>query len=184
MKNSFFNYLLVIGLGTFLLACSDRLQVYSDFDPDIDVLEYKTYSWPDRAEIESRTNPLLYNELTDKRIRKAVDEQLLKNGYRQTDTSPDLKVHYHFVVQDKTIELLDNPHLDSYTPYWVAGGKNAYRFQEGTLIIDLMDSKTCNLIWRGWAVSVIEEYKTILSQTEIKEAVIQIFKNYPTHPRK
>ena len=173
---------MIMGLVISLVACSDRFQVFSDSDPDLDVLVYKTYAWPARTEIESRNNPLLYNELTDKRIQKAIDLQLLGNGYAKVDSAPGLKVHYHIVVNDKTITLLDNPHSDSYTPYWL-GGRDTFRYQEGTLIVDLMDAKTCNLVWRGWAVGVIENYTTILTEKEITKAINKIFRNYPKHPR-
>ncbi len=186
-STTFFNmakfHLPFAGLLMFAAGCSNQFQAYSDYDPDMDVRVYKTYAWPDRTEIEARNNPLLYNELTDKRIRKAVDKQLSMNGYVLSDSAPQLKVHYHIVVRDKINERLDDPRADSYSPYWLERGRNTFRYEEGTLIVDLMDATNCNIIWRGWAVGVIDEYTSTLSEQEITEAIHVIFKNYPKHPR-
>ncbi|MFM7430038.1 MAG: hypothetical protein ACKO1F_09080 [Flammeovirgaceae bacterium] len=45
------------------------MRVRSDYDKDINLNLYKTYSWLPVKEIESKNNPLVYNELTDKRIK-------------------------------------------------------------------------------------------------------------------
>src|SRR5436190_4772199 len=157
-RNGDLLFLLLFLLSLIIYGCSSQFEVFTDADPDMDVLIYKTYAWPSVADIESRTNPLLYNELTDKRIRKAVDERLATNGYIRNDSAADLKIHYHIVVKDKIIERLDDPHGDSFSIYWLENGKNTQRYEEGTLIVDLMDAKSCNLISRGWAVGIINDY--------------------------
>jgi hypothetical protein len=170
--------LLLIGILLAAVGCSNQFQAYSDYDPALNILAYKTYRWPGKAEMESRVNPLLYNELTDKRIREAVDQQLRKNGYRFADSAAELTVHYHITVKDKVIHSAD-PRMDSYSQYWMEGGRNTFRYEEGTLIVDLMDETNHNLIWRGWAVGVIDDNTVMLSEEEIKEAVSKIFEDYP-----
>lgn len=170
--------LLLIGILVGASGCSNQFQAYSDYDPAMDILAYKTYRWPTKAEMESRINPLLYNELTDKRIRAAVDLQLRRNGYRLADSAAAVTVHYHITVKDKVIYSAD-PRMDSYSQYWMEGGRNTLRYEEGTLIVDLMDETNCNLIWRGWAVGVIDDNTTMLTEEEVKEAVAKIFENYP-----
>jgi hypothetical protein len=57
---------------------------------------------------------------------------------------------------------------------------NIYSYREGTLILDLMDSKTNNLIWRGWAVSPLDSsYKPEEIDKLIKKAVAKIFNKFP-----
>lgn len=170
--------LLLVGILLAAFGCSNQFQVYSDYDPTLKILAYKTYRWPAKAEMESRVNPLLYNELTDKRIREAVDQQLRENGYRLADSAAELTVHYHITVKDKVVYSADL-RGDSYGQYWMEGGRNTFRYEEGTLIIDLMDASNRNLIWRGWAVGIINDNKTMLTEDEINEAVVKIFENYP-----
>ena len=56
---------------------------------------------------------------------------------------------------------------------------NIYSYRKGTLIIDLMDPKTNNLVWRGWATAAIDTIT--LEQTEeiINRAVGKIFRGFP-----
>jgi len=57
---------------------------------------------------------------------------------------------------------------------------NIYSYKEGTLIIDLMDNKTKNLMWRGWAVRDIKEsYSPKEVEELIEEVVSKIFRKFP-----
>jgi hypothetical protein len=41
-----------------------------------------------------------------------------------------------------------------------------------------MDSRNCDLIWRGWAVSVLDDDKLITEEL-VDRAVKEIFKTFP-----
>jgi Domain of unknown function (DUF4136) len=56
---------------------------------------------------------------------------------------------------------------------------DVYQYREGTLIIDLMDAKNNNLIWRGWGTSVLNSNDIDLTEAEISEAVYKILKEFP-----
>src|SRR5687768_8879982 len=64
-----------------LVACSPEIQVRTDFDPDYDLWTFKTFDWGQKVNIEEGRNPLHYNELNDKRIKSAVQDQLTSRGY-------------------------------------------------------------------------------------------------------
>lgn len=148
-----------------LFSCSNELRVYSDWDRDYDVNKFQTYSWPSRTDLESKNNPLFYNELNDKRIRNAVDIQLKAKGMTRVDENADLVVHYHIVVEDKTAVTTDP--YGFYGPYW--GRSSLYQYNEGTLIIDFMDRKSNSLVWRGWATSILDNnYNEIREETLVK----------------
>jgi hypothetical protein len=162
-----------------LIACSPQIQVYTDFDPDYDLWTYKTFDWGQKVNIEEGKNPFHYNELNDKRIKSAVQDQLTSRGYILTSTQPDLILHYHIIVKDKSV-LVTQPYVYNYSSYWTRMETNIYSYREGTLILDLMDSKTNNLIWRGWAVSPLDSsYKPEEIDQLIKAAVAKIFKKFP-----
>jgi hypothetical protein len=169
-------------LGFFLLlmvACSPEIQVHTDFDPDYDLWTFKTFDWGQKVNIEEGRNPFHYNELNDKRIKSAVQDQLTKRGYLQTDTAPELTLHYHIIVKDKSVFVTESYDY-SYSAYWMRMETNIYSYREGTLILDLMDSKTNNLIWRGWAVSPLDSsYKPEEIDKLIKKAVAKIFNKFP-----
>jgi len=166
--------LLLIGWG-----CGPQLQVYSDYDPSYDLKNYTTFNWGPKINIEAGNNPLYYNELNDKRIKGAALQQLTARGYRFEEGSSDLVVHYHIIIDDQTIIVTDPPGYE-YGPYWLRMQTNIRQYQEGTLIIDIMDSHTNNLIWRGWATSAIDmHYSPDHTEVLIKKAVDKIFKKFP-----
>jgi hypothetical protein len=162
--------LMIVVAASFLLFevnCSNQISVRSDYDRDVNLVIYKTYAWLPEKEIESKNNPLLYNELTDKRIRKAVELQFQAKGIPFDEENPDFHVHYHIIVENR----------------WTRSQMYVYQYQEGTLIIDLMDAKNNNLIWRGWATEVLNNRNLQLTEKEIAEAVYEILKEFPPKRR-
>jgi len=159
-------------------GCSNKISVKSDYDKDVNLAIYKTYGWLPSKEIESKNNPLLYNELTDKRIKKAVETQFQNKGIQQADKA-DLRVHYHIIIDNKSV-VRPNTYGYNYSDYWMRNQVDVFEYREGTLIIDLMDSKNNNLIWRGWGVSALGLNSESLSEEEINDAVVAILKEFPT----
>lgn len=176
MKTKFVTCALITIL---LSACGTGLHVYSDFDKDANITDYKTYSWLTREEIEQKgTNPLYYNELNDKRIKQAVYDQMKKKGFTYKNELQPLEVHYHIVVEDKTVSISE-PLEYVYGPTWPAKRTRFYPYQQGTLIIDLMDTKNKTLVWRGWATGAIEESVSKNPEQAIQKAVAKIFTLFP-----
>jgi hypothetical protein len=176
MKKVFF---LLVAIFT-LSSCGPSIRVFSDYDKNVPVTSYKTYSWLDEKAIEGKgTNPLYYNELNDKRIKSAVDTEMGAKGYQWVENSGELMLHYHIVVEDKTSVTTNHWGINYYSPYWVNRQVNVYQYREGTLIIDLMDEKTNALVWRGWATDVITQSAKKDPQTAIIKAVQAIYKKYP-----
>lgn len=168
---------------TFLLllilsACSHELRIYTDFDRDIEIHRLPNYQWLDAKSIESRNDPIHVNELTGKRIKAAVDKQMYQKGYTRSDSGAQIVVHYHITVENR-VAFRPEPLGYNYSRYWVENRSDAYRYREGTLILDFMDSRNCDLIWRGWAVSILDDNKPV-DEELINQAVEEIFMAFPT----
>ena len=181
------NKLSIVALLLLCWACGPKLRVQSDYDPAYNLKNYTTFNWEPKINIEAGNNPLYYNELNDKRIKGAVLQQLTGRGYSFDEGTSDLVVHYHIIIDDQTVIVTDPPGYE-YGPYWLRMETNVRQYQEGTLIVDVMDAKTNNLIWRGWATSVIDmHYSADDAEALIKKAVDKIFKKFPkestTSPR-
>ncbi len=164
-----------------LTGCSPQFRVYSDMDPDYDLWTYKSFDWGKQVDIEAGRNPLQYNELNDKRIRTAVQEQLQARGYVSVKDESELIIHYHIIVDNKSVVTPD-PYGYRYSSYWMRSGVNVYHYREGTLILDLMERSTKNLIWRGWAVANIDEIDPQHVDQVIRQAVEKIFLKFPAKP--
>jgi len=176
MKTQIILYsIVIVGLS----GCS-TMKVYSDFDRDISVKNYSTFGWPESKQLETKNNPLYYNELNDKRIKNEVESQLKSKGYQFEATNPQLKIHYHIVLENHTAINTD-PYGYNYGPYWLTRNVNVYEYREGTLIIDLMDTKTNNLVWRGWAVNFLDEDRPDQMEGQFNTAIRKIFEKFPKH---
>lgn len=169
-------------IAIILTGCSPQIRVYSDYDPDYDLWAYSTFDWGQKVNIEEGRNPLHYNELNDKRIKLAVQEQMAAHGYQLTCDTPELIMHYHIIVDDQSV-VTTEPLGYRYGPYWTSMNTNVYSYLEGTLILDLMDTKTKNLVWRGWAVTPIDNVNPEKVEPLIKAAVEKIFRNFPDRPK-
>lgn len=159
-------------------SCS-TMKVYSDFDRDLSVRNYATFGWPEAKQLEAKNNPLYYNELNDKRIKNEVGALLKSNGYRADETNPELKIHYHIVLEDRA-PINPDP-FGYYGQDWINRNVNVREFREGTLIIDFMDAKTNNLVWRGWAVNFLDEDNPDQLEAQFNKAIRKIFEKFPKH---
>lgn len=166
-----------------LAGCSPQIRVFSDYDPDYDLWTYSTFDWGQKVNIEQGKNPLHYNELNDKRIKLAVQEQMAAHGYRLTCDNPDLILHYHIIVDHQSV-VTTEPLGYRYGDYWTRMNTNVYSYREGTLILDLMDTKTDHLVWRGWAVTTIDNVNPEKVEPLVKAAVEKIFRKFPDRPKK
>lgn len=158
-------------------ACSSEIVVRTDFDRSVSVQKLTEYAWLAQHDIESRNNPLLYNELNDKRIKDEVNRQLTAKGYVLSEAAPKFLVHYHITVEERSVV---RPEEFGYTygKYWLEHRTDLIRYAEGTLIIDIMDATNCALLWRGWATSVLDDSR-VMNEELLMRAVRDIFKRFP-----
>jgi hypothetical protein len=172
------------GILLILAGCSPQIQVHSDFDPDYDLWTYRTFGLGPKVDIEKGKNPLHYNELNDKRIKNAVAHELTARGYVMKEEQPDLVLHYHIIVDDQSV-IATEPYGYLYGPFWMRMDTHIYSYREGTLILDLMDSETNHLVWRGWAVSPVDRsYTSAELDKLVKKAVARIFRKFPARSGK
>jgi hypothetical protein len=159
------------------LACSNEIVVRTDFDKSVSIQKLTEYKWHEQRDIEAGNNPLYYNQLNDKRIKDEVDRQMMQKGYVLSDTDPQILIHYHIAVEERSIVRPEESGY-SYSRYWLDRQVNLIRYAEGTLIIDFMDVTNCHLIWRGWATSILDDSRT-MNETLLRKAVDDIFKRFP-----
>jgi hypothetical protein len=163
-----------------LVAGCSSVSVSHDFDRQTDFANLRTYGWISAPESTSENvqRELEKNSLVEGRVKMAVNRQLAAKGLRETTQDPDFLVAFHTGVQDKT----DVQSWGYGYGYWGmrGGGVSTIHYQEGTLILDFIDPKSDNLIWRGVGKKVVSE-KTTPEKSEkvINQAVEEILKKYP-----
>jgi hypothetical protein len=180
---SSFRKTLTVLLFTLLITVSANAQKVSvGADPGVDLTKYKTYGWSNIASA---------NPLTHETVVSAIDAELAAKGLRKVDTDPELTV----VVFGSTAS-----DVHASNPSWapalnsiatgVAAGSQSFLITKGTLVVDLVDTKTKNSVWRGQATDTLDhgptgdkvkDAKNV--EKPIKNAVKKMFKQFP-HPKR
>lgn len=177
-------------LGLLLTGCA-TMTIRSDYvDPGKDFSALRTYATESAIPKDDKE----ISEFVRENIREAVDKTLQEKGYIPAQAAGcDFLVRYQLTVEDKTETLnLGQP----YTPVDIKGGMvqvdrtwQAYnrvekieslRYEEGTLILDVMDPVTKKLSWRRSANAAIDRGanpKRI--EIKIQEAVARILETFP-----
>ena len=155
--------------GLILLSACVSYQATYDYDPQYSFKGLKTYSWIEDPAVTAQS------ELIEKHIRKAVENKLTEMGYSRATASPDFRIAMLLGRENKT-EL--TPLGYSYGSWY--GAVNVYQYEEGTFVLDFVDTNTNSLVYRG---VVRAELKHNVNpderQQRIKKAVDKVLKYFP-----
>jgi len=125
--------------------------------------------------------PFASNSLLDKRMRAAVTSKLRARGYRYEEGgNSDFRLNYHVMFKDKLAGSgSDFGYTGRYRRGAFSSGFNwsVRQYQEGTIIIDVIDRAKDQLVWRGWSVSRNRDGN--YDDAEINRAVNQILMRFP-----
>jgi hypothetical protein len=138
-------------------GCLAPIAVGSHLQPAADFSEYRTFAW-EPADAQPASDPRLErNPIFTDHMYGAVERQLAVRGIEFTDSAAraDLLVHYHTAV----VERLDvePPGGASSSCPTAACGNAVVDFEQCTLVLDLVDARTRQLVWRGWSEHRLED---------------------------
>lgn len=178
----------LLSLILLVSACTNRPNVTTDYDTGYSFAALKTFVVVEAT--QDSTENLLISPFTFSHTQRVVEEELSQR-YRLTDEGePDFKVHYHIVFEEK----LDPGTYDSlygfsyygrgyrYFPppsiHRTYGGPRVY--QQGNLIIDIVDGKTQKPIWRGVSEKRLRHHLTPQQQRDVlTNAVHEVLMSFP-----
>jgi len=158
------------------LGAAFAQQIKTDFDHQANFSQYKTYSW---QEIKPA------NSLWDARIKTAVEAQLAAKGWTQVDSGGDVAIVAIKTTQtQKSLQTF----YDGFGGGWgwrrFGGGgfgestTTEQNYKEGTLVVDMYDAKTKQLIWRGSAEDTLSS-KADKNEKNLDKGVAKMFKKFP-----
>lgn len=102
-----------------------------------------------------------------------------------TSGNPDFLIAQHIGRKDQVQVTSYGYGYGSNIGYWGSGGVSTYEYEEGSLILDFVDAKSNEMIWRGVAKGDVNRVNTPeKSEKIIDEAVHDILINYPPKPKK
>ena len=147
--------------------------VRTNFMPGTDFAKYHTYKWVD---IKGGAHP---NQIVDAQIKQSVDSQLASKGLTKTEgDNADLYVGYQVAVDQEK----------QWNAYGMGGGvrfggmgtATSSTINVGTLVLDMYDPATKQLVWTGSASKTIDpSSKQEKNQKNLDKAMEKLLKNYP-----
>jgi hypothetical protein len=151
-------------------------EVKTDYDRGANFAQYKTYCW----EHVKTKDPLDVD-----RIKSAVNAALSAKGWTQVDSGGDVSV---IAIQMTKDQQALSTFYDGFGGGWgwrrFGGGgfgeatTTTETYKVGTLVVDLFDTKTKQLIWRGSSSDTLSNN----SEKNIKnldKGVDKMFKKFP-----
>jgi len=161
------------------LGAAFAQHVTTDFDHQANFSQYKTYSW------QRIKDP---NPLWDARIKNAVDAQLAAKGWTQVDSGGDVAI---VAIKTTKTERTLQTFYNGFGGGWGWRGFGGFGdsttteqdYKEGTLLIDMYDAKTKQLIWRGSAEDTLSD-EAAKNEKNLDKGVAKMFKKFPPEPAK
>lgn len=159
-----------------LVSCS-TISVNQDYDPEYDFSKLKTYGFIPLASESG------IDQLSADKLGAAIKNELDAKGYTVSDKA-DFGIALMFSSKTKT-------NIQSYGygygyGYWGrpgmygTGGVDVTQYDEGTLVIDIIDMAEQKLVWRGIGSGAMEQSPTVEERTEnINNAVNKILAQFP-----
>jgi len=159
-----------------MLGTAFAQHIKTDFDHQANFSQYKTYSW---QEIKPA------NSLWDARIKNAVDAQLAAKGWTQVDSGGDVAVvAMKSSKTQRTLQTFYNGFGGGWGWRRFGGGgfgdstTTEQDYKVGTLVIDLYDANTKQLIWRGSAQDTLSDQAS-KNEKKLDKGVAKMFKAFP-----
>lgn len=182
---------LLITLLLFSLTGCSSLSVNYDYNQKLDFSAYKTYNWLPFPK-DMQVDPL-----NRARFTTAVNNNLADKGFTQTTSQADFLIATHYGKESK-VDITNWGY--SYAPnnyyggygyryagrggyaggYGASSGVSVYEYEQGTLILDFIDAKSKQLIWRATAKGIVNPESTPDKQTQkVNDAVKEILDSFP-----
>jgi hypothetical protein len=164
---------LVLLLGTVAAHAGLKVDVLYDHKADFSV--YRSYRWETGPEDDS---PMA--SMVDGRIKATAKAELEKKGLHEVapGEEPDLLLTYYGGIEDTLLLEGVRYELAPHVVWTGAAPLEATRdYQVGSLILDMVDAETEQVVWSGVAVARMATRSKLREQVE--KAVRKVLKRFP-----
>ena len=160
-----------------LAATASFAQVKTDYDRGTDFSQYKTYSW---EKVQTQ------DQLWVGRIKEAVNAALAGKGLTQVPSGGEISIVAIEMSQNQ--QRLDT-FYNGFGGGWRWGGgfgdatTTVDNYKVGTLVVDLFDTSTKKLIWRGSSSDTLSD-KSDKNIKNLDKGVQKMFDHFPPGEKK
>jgi len=182
--------------GLLLAGCASVAHV--EKDDSVNFSNYRTYTWVDARDSKDDSTKTKVSDLTERKIKEAVNAELAKTGWKESKHRPDVLISYDVVVDRGVKEDADPVYSMPFTRYvynpynrrwfsiyypseFMGYDRNQRSVREGTVTISVIDAKTEKTVWQGWTTDEVNSKN--LTSKEIQNAVKSIFRKFDVAKR-
>lgn len=189
------NLILILLIGGILMGCGPRVATQKTTSKDLSI--YDTFAYLPNSNVNAEGLQVSSGDVS-RTVIEAVNRNLRQEGYRLDRENPDLLALIDVETDTEVTTTTDpvyatypytagigtiNPVYNDYYYAGYAGFDNiigydtdAYTYEEGTVVISLIDRETRNTVWKGVASESVSGQANIQA---IQELVNAIFEEYP-----
>jgi len=177
--------LLPLALGA-LAACTPY-SVTFDYDNHAAYASYKSFDWYAASKRAQGKADGVENPIMDRRVRSAVEGQLAAKGFKlEKAGEPDFLVTYYPAYRHGTVYTTTGFGGGWWRPWGYGVGTQfteARNFREGSIILEIVDGKTNQLVWQAvaeGALTGLEDPED--ADQQVGAAVKKMLSRFPPPP--
>ena len=183
--NTKFSYILTALIVLALSACSG-IPTSQDFEQGFDFSTLKTFAW--EANEEGQWGIADSNELVDRRLRSAIENTLTARQFSQVDAAKaDFLVLYNVVVDQRIRSSnvsggvsVGRSRRGRHGSIGISTGSQIRTYEQGTLLIDVIDVAGDKLVWRGTSSQALPDLSDPQRLTDhINATVAAVLEQFP-----
>jgi hypothetical protein len=166
----------LIGMMILFASTVSAQQVKTDYDRSANFGQYKTYSW---EQVKTK------DALDVDRVKSAVNAALAAKGWSQVDSGGDVSVIAVETTQnEQSLDTFYNGFAGGWGWRRFGGGgfgeatTTTETYKVGTLVVDLFDTKTKQLLWRGASSDTLSN-NSDKNIKNLDKGVEKMFKKFP-----
>ena len=184
----------ILALTTAVVHAGVKVKV--EFDKEYDFSKVRTYGWhPDGAGevkllMREGGDPEQIRVRWEPTIKDAVEKELTKRGLvPATSGVPDLYLNYYFLSGPNSESQYRGQFIGAIPPWGVPDFEMTTSslkiFEQGTLILDLIDGPKRQIVWRGIGEAKVDRQRTpVEREKRIREAMAELLKKFPPKSNK
>lgn len=172
-------------LSAFIAAPCLAAKPQIQWDPNYDFGTLETFQWSETPEVSIQSSdPFLHEHIIN-----AIEFQLTSHGLREVDSDADVRVTYHMSI-DSDVRLqstsvgygFGNYGMGSWGYYGYGMGGPVYtdtrvvEINRGTLMVDIWDDASNELIWRGQVQDISVSDNPEKFQRNVEKAIKKMAK--------
>jgi hypothetical protein len=147
-------------------------KVTIDYDQAADFSKYTTFSWI--------KEPNTKDPLIKQRIIGFINTQLISKEFTMLPAGGDLAIAAHAAThEEKTVETFYSGYPRwRWHDAWGTETTMVETYEVGTLVVDLFDANTGQIIWHGVASDTITD-NSDRNTRELQKVIAEMFKHFP-----